>query len=223
MATASSVWKTWCEFHVAWFGEGVRTVPLDASKIRKIAASFKQGGYKGFAAYASKAKEHHILAGFQWDSLGPVRRLGTFFGTLCAGFLPLKPPRPRGVSASCSQAIKYEYVCKKLAFWIFEIFLHFRVLGSPFWRKIAPEILKDSLLYGAPSGGRSGTKIDGSRPSEGAQRRTGDPEHQKPPRNSISGHVSQCGVGGENREISPDFARLATFSKSKYQQPMTPL
>jgi hypothetical protein len=44
----------------------VATVPLTQEKILAVAACFKEGGYRAFPGYMSKAKEHHILAGYDW-------------------------------------------------------------------------------------------------------------------------------------------------------------
>ena len=64
-----ALWNTWCAFHSVWFREDVPAIPLDEVKIRKISACFKEGAYKGYKMYLSKAKEHHVLAGFDWSQL----------------------------------------------------------------------------------------------------------------------------------------------------------
>ena len=60
----------------------------------------------------------------------------------------------------------------------------------------------------------SGTKIDGSRASEGAQRATGYQYHQNTSRNFISGPVSAVrGIpGGIAAEIHENLARMADFA-----------
>ena len=68
-ATAVSTWSTWCKFHNAWFGEESPPIPLDPIKIRAVGACFKEGAYRAFAPYLSKAKEEHILAGYLWSDL----------------------------------------------------------------------------------------------------------------------------------------------------------
>lgn len=68
-ATAVSTWNTWCKFHHAWFGDDSAPVPLDPIKIRAVGACFKEGAYRSFAPYLSKAKEEHILAGYLWSDL----------------------------------------------------------------------------------------------------------------------------------------------------------
>ena len=60
----------------------------------------------------------------------------------------------------------------------------------------------------------SGTQIDGSRASEGAQRATGYQYHQNTSRNFISGPVSAVrGIpGGIAAEIHENLARMADFA-----------
>ena len=67
--TAESSRKTWCKFHVAWFGLDVPPIPLDPSKVCAIGACFKERSYKSFAPHSSKAKEEHILAQYDWSDL----------------------------------------------------------------------------------------------------------------------------------------------------------
>ena len=56
----------------------------------------------------------------------------------------------------------------------------------------------------------SGREINGSRPSEGAQRATGDQIQQKPSRNFISGPVSPLRniLGGLKAETVPILTRI---------------
>ena len=68
-ATVTSLWRTWCEFHCAWFASDVPELPLTGEKVKCVAACFKEGGYKGFENYASRAKEMHILEGHEWSVL----------------------------------------------------------------------------------------------------------------------------------------------------------
>ena len=53
----------------AWFGEAVAPLPLTREKILGTAAAFKAGRYRSYGAYAAKAREHHILAGFPWEEI----------------------------------------------------------------------------------------------------------------------------------------------------------
>ena len=59
-ASRTSTWSTWCRIHEAWFGPTLDPLPLDAGKIRAVAAAMKAGGYSSFANYASRAKAEHI-------------------------------------------------------------------------------------------------------------------------------------------------------------------
>ena len=68
-ATGCALWNTWCTFHSVWFREDAPAIPLDEVKIRNISACFKKGSYNGYKMYLSKAKEHHVLAGFDQSSL----------------------------------------------------------------------------------------------------------------------------------------------------------
>jgi len=67
--TGCALWNTWCTFHSIWFSDDVPPLPLDAAKIRLTAASFKEGSYKAYRSYLSKAKELHIMAGHDWTPL----------------------------------------------------------------------------------------------------------------------------------------------------------
>ena len=85
--SGASLWRTWCEFHSSWFPESVPALPLSKEKIMRVGACFKEGGYQGYAGYAAKAKEKHILEGFEWTtalevimrkaSLAVLRGVGT--------------------------------------------------------------------------------------------------------------------------------------------------
>eukprot|EP00973_Karenia_brevis_P068679 9549786-Karenia_brevis.AAC.1 len=44
-------------------------LPLTPDKIWRIAACFQESGYKSFTPYVAKAKEHHILAGYEWSEM----------------------------------------------------------------------------------------------------------------------------------------------------------
>lgn len=68
-SSARSLWTTWQILHRAWFGEEVPPLPLTKEKILGTAAAFKAGRYRSYPAYASKAKEHHVLAGFKWEEV----------------------------------------------------------------------------------------------------------------------------------------------------------
>ena len=62
-------------------------LPLTASKVYLVAALFKEGGYRAFKSYLSKAKDMHVLGGYAWDiqldlafrkaALSVLRGLGT--------------------------------------------------------------------------------------------------------------------------------------------------
>jgi len=67
--TGCALWNTWCTFHGVWFNDDVPALPLDADKIRKTASCFKEGSYKAYRMYLSKAKELHIIAGHEWSPL----------------------------------------------------------------------------------------------------------------------------------------------------------
>jgi len=67
--TGCALWNTWCTFHSVWFNDDVPALPLDADKIRKTASCFKEGSYKAYRMYLSKAKELHIIAGHEWSPL----------------------------------------------------------------------------------------------------------------------------------------------------------
>ena len=47
--------------------ERVPVLPLTAAKVYLVSALFKQGGYRAYKTYQSKAKDMHVLAGFPWD------------------------------------------------------------------------------------------------------------------------------------------------------------
>ena len=49
--TGCALWNTWCTFHSVWFSDDVPALPLDAEKIRKTAASFKEGSHKAYRSY----------------------------------------------------------------------------------------------------------------------------------------------------------------------------
>ena len=68
-AAGCALWNTWCTFHAVRFNSDAPAIPLDDVKIRRISACFKEEAYKGYKMYLSKAKEHHVLAGFDWPPL----------------------------------------------------------------------------------------------------------------------------------------------------------
>ena len=65
-ATNDSLWATWIVFHEEWFGHRIPALPLTQDKLFAVAACFKEGGYKTFPSYLSKAKEHYVMAGHPW-------------------------------------------------------------------------------------------------------------------------------------------------------------
>ena len=65
----SARWRTWQEFHRAMLGDSVPVLPLTADGIVLIAACFKDGGYRSFKNYMSKAREQHTLAGHLWADI----------------------------------------------------------------------------------------------------------------------------------------------------------
>ena len=70
-APRDSLLKTWCQFHVAWFGqqalgEEISPFPLTVMKICAVGAMLKSGGYRSAANYLSRAKEEHIVRGHLW-------------------------------------------------------------------------------------------------------------------------------------------------------------
>jgi hypothetical protein len=50
-----------------WFGSTNDVLPITPDKLLAVAACFKKGGYRAYPLYVSKAKEHHVTAGFRWD------------------------------------------------------------------------------------------------------------------------------------------------------------
>ena len=64
---ADSLWATWRQFHEQWFGPEIAALPLTQDKILAVASCFKSGGYRAFPGYMSKAKENHVLMGFEWN------------------------------------------------------------------------------------------------------------------------------------------------------------
>merc|ERR1711983_13663 len=86
-STTSSLWTTWVEFHARMAGASVPVLPLTVSKVFLVASLFKQGGYRAFKSYLSKAKDMHVLGGYSWDAqldlafrkaaLSVLRGLGT--------------------------------------------------------------------------------------------------------------------------------------------------
>ena len=65
-ASTSSLWTTWADFHVRMAGGSVPVLPLTVSKVFLVTALFKEGGYRAYKTYQSKAKDMHILASFAW-------------------------------------------------------------------------------------------------------------------------------------------------------------
>ena len=65
----SARWRTWQEFHRAMLGDGIPVLPLTSDGIVLIAACFKDGGYRSFKNYMSKAREQHTLAGHSWTDI----------------------------------------------------------------------------------------------------------------------------------------------------------
>ena len=63
--------KTWCQFHVAWFGqqtlgEEFSPFPLTVMKICAVGAMLKSGGYRSAANYLSRAKEEVTFGRTSW-------------------------------------------------------------------------------------------------------------------------------------------------------------
>ena len=67
--SSSTRWNTWVAFDRVMAEEGEEPLPLTADKIVRAAACFKEGGYRSFRNFLSKAKEMHILAGHEWNDL----------------------------------------------------------------------------------------------------------------------------------------------------------
>ena len=60
--------NTWVKLHTAWFGEtGEPPFPLDEAKIVRVSALFKNGGYKSYKNYLSRAKDRRLQLGYQWS------------------------------------------------------------------------------------------------------------------------------------------------------------
>ena len=67
-STWHSRWKTWCQFHREWLGEGVPPLPLTMHSISCVAASLKEGCYSSAADYFSTAKAQHLKS-YEWASM----------------------------------------------------------------------------------------------------------------------------------------------------------
>lgn len=60
--------KTWVKLHTAWFGDdGQPPFPLTEISLVRVSAMFKSGGYRSFKNYLSRAKDHHLQLGYQWN------------------------------------------------------------------------------------------------------------------------------------------------------------
>ncbi|CAK0821559.1 unnamed protein product [Prorocentrum cordatum] len=77
--------KTWEDFHKEWFshrsegpGGSVPVFPLTDESIEAVAAMMKEGGYRSFDQYMSRAKDKHVEMGFAWtDILDRARKLAS--------------------------------------------------------------------------------------------------------------------------------------------------
>ncbi|CAK0866697.1 unnamed protein product [Prorocentrum cordatum] len=77
--------KTWEDFHKEWFshrsegpGGSVPVFPLTDESIEAVAAMMKEGGYRSFDQYMSRAKDKHVEMGFAWtDILDSARKLAS--------------------------------------------------------------------------------------------------------------------------------------------------
>lgn len=68
-ASRDSTLSTWLSFHDAWFGPETSPWPLTVQKLLVISAMFKKGKYKSFTNYLARAKEEHIVGGFEWTQV----------------------------------------------------------------------------------------------------------------------------------------------------------
>ena len=67
--SSSTRWTTWVAFDRVMAEDGEEPLPLTADKFVRAAACLKEGGYRSFRNFMSKAKEMHILEGHAWDDL----------------------------------------------------------------------------------------------------------------------------------------------------------
>ena len=58
--------RTWVKLHACWFGNESDPFPLDETKLIRVSALFKCGGYKSFKNYLSRSKDHHLSLGYLW-------------------------------------------------------------------------------------------------------------------------------------------------------------
>lgn len=68
-ASRDSTLSTWLSFHDAWYGPETSPWPLTVEKLLVISAMFKKGTYKSFTNYLARAKEEHIVGGFEWTQV----------------------------------------------------------------------------------------------------------------------------------------------------------
>ena len=66
-APRESQLATWTNYHKTWFGIASEPWPLDERKIIRVSALFELGGYKSFKNYLGRAKEFHVMSGFEWS------------------------------------------------------------------------------------------------------------------------------------------------------------
>ena len=76
--SSSARWSTWVAFHRAMADNDEDPLPLTADKVVRAASCFKEGGYRSFRNFMSKAKEMYIFAGLEWtDILKTIVRKAT--------------------------------------------------------------------------------------------------------------------------------------------------
>ena len=60
-----SLWTTWQTLSASW---GSRPLPMTPKLCKQVAASLKAGAYRSAANYFSRARQEHILHGYDIDA-----------------------------------------------------------------------------------------------------------------------------------------------------------
>ena len=63
----SACWNSWARFHAAWFGDDAPPLPLTPESVESVAAMFRQGRYRTYRNYVTRASDAHVEAGFLLD------------------------------------------------------------------------------------------------------------------------------------------------------------
>ena len=91
--TATTYWTTWVTFHEKMFGADVAPLPLTVDSICAVAACFKEGGYRTYKAYLGKAREMHLLHGFDWEARLDIASRKSVW-SVARGFGPARQSAP---------------------------------------------------------------------------------------------------------------------------------